>query len=476
MKRGLLLFFSWLLSLGVASALERVPQGLFLSPQGAHLRETLRLFPEEWKGVTLWFPARFKEEDFRVLRKPEDCRIVWEPLGAGPPAGPVAEKLAALEKEIGEVRGELAALSLAKKHLEGLRRLPGERAGEFLEDLSVRYREILKKERSLKEHLSKLHLQETRLRRALSPKEFSYFRLQASCERPRPLELLVEYPVEGVRFARERELRVLPGQGQLIVRDFLRLKETLGIPLEGLEVVWETFPQGIEIFEPPPFTPWWVDGPQFRTLVQAGRKAEALPSGPEPVPFGKIYRLSGLSLRPGIPEIFPLEERKLSGEFRVEVPAYFRPRAYLAVSFKPGTYLPAARTRIFLGETLLSQRPFPDLKPGKDYTFYLGTDPWVKVEEEVLKDYEETVGVVRKTRRRTRVWQIILDYHHQQGLPVTLYERVPVSHRKEIRVEVKAEPPWEELSPEGRARWRFHLQNGERKTIRLEAVVESPAS
>ncbi|RUM89680.1 MAG: hypothetical protein DSZ24_00590 [Thermodesulfatator sp.] len=474
----LLLLGGFFLLKAPAQALERVPQSLTLSGQGVQLRELLRLGPQDFPSIVLAFPALLQEEDLQVVRQSKDCRIVFQPLGEGPPEGPVAKRLAALQAKKEKVQEGLAALSLEEKHLKELKRLPGESAQDFLTALSSRYRQILEKKRALQKELAQLHRREEALRQALSLKKFTYFRLQALCTPPRTLELVVEYPVEGVSFRREREVQVLPGRGQLIIRDFLRLKESLGKPFSKIEILWETSPPGPEILKPPPFHPWWVGEPPIRPMlkIQAGARLKAPGPPPKPTLYGKLYRLRHISLRPGISQLLPLETRKLPADFRVEIPAYFRPRAYLAVSFRPGTYLPQARTRFFLGKVLLSQRRLSDLRPGQKYTFYLGSDPWVEVEKEILKDYQETVGVVRKMKRWTRIWKIKVRYHHPQSLPVVLYERLPVSRRKEVKVKVKANPPWDDLSPEGRALWRFNLREGQNLIIRLEAVVEFPVS
>lgn len=478
MRRLALILVLFLLVEAPARGLTRRPLELSLTPEGAYLTEEISLSAGEVREARLSFPGRIDPGNITVLGVPQGCLVNFIPQGFAKPQGPVAEESRRIRAELSKISREEEVLSLQEKWL--LRLSPRDlgrdplsalkRLGLKLEEIKTRQAELERKRAALKKRLlaleEKLALKEETL---LSP----VFRCEGA---PSTYILRVRYPLSGLEYREERRVLVWPERSRVEFRLGLWLTERLGRPLPELLLRYEVRPKGPTLYEPPPFRPWYVDEPPIRILtLKAPAAVKGRAPSAEPLLEGRLYQVSLSALSPGIPRFVLLERREFPARVRVEVPAYSLPRAYLAMSLLPRVYLPGGSARIFLSGRELPERKLPDLRPGRRLDLYLSEDPWVEVTRKILRDYEERVGVVKKRLRRTLRWQIEVKSAHRERLPLILYERIPVSRKKEIRVSVTADPPWNELSPQGRATWHLTLSPGKPLKILLQAVIERPA-
>ncbi len=478
MRRLALILVLFFLVEAPARGLTRRPLELSLAPEGTYLTEEISLSADEVREARLPFPGRINPGNITVLEAPEGCLVSFIPQGFASPQGPVAEEIHRTRAELSEISREEEVLSLEEKWLLGLspRDLARDplsalkRLGLKLEEIKTREAELERKRAALKKRL--LALEER-----LALKEETLLSPVFRCERiPSTYTLKLRYPLSGLEYREERRVFVWPEKSRVEFRLGLWLTQRLGRSLPELRLRYEVRPRGPALYEPPPFRPWYVDTPPIGILAlkAPGAVKGGAPSA-EPLLEGRLYRVPLPALSPGLPRFVLLERREFPARVRVEVPAYSLPRAYLAVTLRPEVYLPGGPARIFLSGRELPERKLPDLRPGRKLDLYLSEDPWVEVRRRILRDYEERVGVVKKHLRRTLRWEIEIKSAHPQGLPLTVYERVPVSRKKEIRVSVTADPPWNELSPQGRATWHLTLSPGKPLKILLQAVIERPA-
>lgn len=277
-----------------------------------------------------------------------------------------------------------------------------------------------------------------------------------------------------------RFLWAKPEKGDLRYRLALVVQQGLGFDFKRINLTYYAFPSRLYRVKPPPFTPWYVGQrrlPQLLRVKALGLPAsQAIPSESRGFLTGEAFSLKGVDLPAGSPRFLTLEEDRFQARYFAEVPAYAYPKALMVVRFVPGVYIPKGKTRIFLNQIELPPRVLPAFLPGKKTFLYLGEDPWLKVGKKVLKDFNEEVGVFKKKRRHHRVWRIKIESFHPHPIDVKLVERIPVSHREEIKVLAKADPPWDEISPKGKAVWRFRLSPNQSRVVTIKTTVEYPSS
>jgi len=446
---------------------------LEITPEAAFLTERFSFKAEEVSKAGIGLAGKIKPEDLLLKEAPKGCTVSFVFQGKDQPRGPIWEERQKLLREKARLEEKLEVLSAEEAWLkEGGKAWLKRGALKELPLLSARLEKGLAEKATLKERLSILE-------KEIQKKEFTYFRPLFSCETPQDTYILaLRYPVK-IQERLRRFLWARPQKGSLRYRIALILEQDLDFDLKQIKVLYYALPWRFQAISPPPFIPWYVDqrpplkAPKAPALKLQG--LQALPPEPRKVPLGKLYALKGVDLPAGTPRLLILEEREFPARYLVEVPAYAYPRALMAVRFTPDTYIPKGDTRIFLDQIELSPRVLPAFFPGKETFIYLGEDPWLKVKKKVLKDFNEGEGVFKKKRKHLRIWQIKIKSFHPKPVEIKLVERIPVSHRKEIKVLAQSDPPWDELSPEGKALWHFRLSPKQTQTVTIKTVVEYPS-
>ncbi|MBX6422597.1 DUF4139 domain-containing protein [Thermosulfurimonas sp. F29] len=474
MRCFLLSLIGFVLLSSAGFSLERKPLVLTLSPEGAYLTEEIRFSAREAPRIP--FPGSHRAGDLETLLAPPGCVVTWEFRGEGEPEGEIAEKRKTLRKREEALERELEVLKFEESWLRALR--PGDLGKDpwgALSRISESLRRIGERRATLKGELAGIRARLTVLGESLALKRVSFFTPYVECPAPQSGYVVrVRYPLPAVEFREERLIFVTPGEDRVRVELGLRLIQRLGRKWPPLSVVYETYPRRFTILAPPPFQPWYVDAPLKKVLRATIKLPKVRETVVEPTFRGKSYHLRLAELPPGVPRFLLLEERSFPAKLRVEIPAYRLPRAFLSLSLRPDTYLPGGRTRIFLGKRELPARNIPALNPGAEVNLYLGEDPWVKVEREVLRDYKERVGVVKRRLRRTLEWRLTVKSAHPRTIPAVLYDRIPVSRREEIKIQASADPPWDERTPQGKILWRLRLSPDKLLRFTIRVIIERP--
>ena len=97
----------------------------------------------------------------------------------------------------------------------------------------------------------------------------------------------------------------------------------------------------------------------------------------------------------------------------------------------------AGPATVFLGGDSVGSTTLPDLAPGAEMTFWLGTDRRIEAKRVLVKKETSERGVFGKADET--IWQYRIDLTSTDTKPVTveLVDRMPVSRNEQIKVELK---------------------------------------
>ncbi len=97
----------------------------------------------------------------------------------------------------------------------------------------------------------------------------------------------------------------------------------------------------------------------------------------------------------------------------------------------------AGPATVFLGGDSVGSTTLPDLSPGAEMTFWLGTDRRIEAKRVLVKKETSERGVFGKADET--IWQYRIDLTSTDTKPVTveLVDRMPVSRNEQIKVELK---------------------------------------
>ncbi len=159
--------------------------------------------------------------------------------------------------------------------------------------------------------------------------------------------------------------------------------------------------------------------------------------------------------------------------------------AFLAADGKNETGLPvfSAPAALFLDDGFVGRGSLPDIPEGAEFKIDFGKDDSVRVKRKEIARVEEKGGVFTKTRRIRYRYEITTENFRKDAAPLTVRDRIPVSHNKEIVVKdveiagggkVAEVGEGKDVVP-GEVTWVLSLGPGEKKVLGLSFAVEYPA-
>ncbi len=319
--------------------------------------------------------------------------------------------------------------------------------------------------------------------------------------------IAVTYLVPAAGFVPRYNVRLAPGGGTLSFELVGDAWQRTGEDWEGAALTFSTARPG-RTAQLPPLEPWEIDfrqppvplvkGFMEKEEMRASRPAagvlfdaEAAPEAPAPEPGRRFASfettLPGTHALAGNGEkkTFTLgrREQKTKVAWRA-VPGSLE-GAFLAADGKNETGLPvlSAPAALFLDDGFAGRGTLPDIPEGAEFKIDFGKDDSVKVRRKEIGRVEEKGGVFTKTRRIRYRYEITPENFRKETAPLTVRDRIPVSHNKEIVVKdveiggggkVAALGEGKDVVP-GEVTWELSLGPGEKKVLGLSFAVEFPA-
>jgi len=97
----------------------------------------------------------------------------------------------------------------------------------------------------------------------------------------------------------------------------------------------------------------------------------------------------------------------------------------------------AGPATVFLGGDSVGTTNLPDLAPGAEMTFWLGTDRRIEAKRVIVKKQSSEKGVFDKSDETRWEYRVDLTSTNTQPVTVELADRMPVSRNEQIKIELK---------------------------------------
>ncbi len=320
--------------------------------------------------------------------------------------------------------------------------------------------------------------------------------------------IAVTYLVPAAGFAPRYDVRLAPGAGGLSFELVGDAWQRTGEDWTSAVLAFSTARPG-EAAQLPPLVPWEIDfrkppvvlqgymrmkaeqraAPAKGMLDEAEAAPAAAPAAPEPERRFASFdvTLPGTHALPGNGEkkSFTLARRdqKTKVAWRA-VPALVE-GAFLAADGRNESGLPVlgAPASLFIDDGFVGRGNLPDIPEGAEFKIDFGKDDSVRVKRKELARVEEKGGIFAKTRRIRYRYEITAENFRKGAAALSIRDRVPVSHNKEIVVKdveiagggkAAALGEGKDVVP-GEVTWELSLGAGEKKVLGLSFVVEYPA-
>lgn len=186
------------------------------------------------------------------------------------------------------------------------------------------------------------------------------------------------------------------------------------------------------------------------------------------------------------PRRFMILSKKLKGEFT----RYTAPRMSLKV-FMQGTFTNTLDVPILAGtaevyietpepggkgkiSNFVGKEGIPSVIAGEEFELHLGVDQDMKIEHKRVKKERLTKQGAKTTKFRYS-YLLTLESFKTDSVTVTLQDRIPVSHVKEVKVtNVDLEPKPDEEQEDGILTWKLALPPKGKQEITIEYTIEYP--
>ncbi|HCE8942068.1 TPA: mucoidy inhibitor MuiA [Pseudomonas aeruginosa] len=170
---------------------------------------------------------------------------------------------------------------------------------------------------------------------------------------------------------------------------------------------------------------------------------------------------------------------------RLEMPAKLR---YLAAPALRETAYLEAETRndsdypllpgtlnTFLGNSFVASGHLRGVMPGESFELALGADEGIGIERKLVKRYTDSSGLIGNRTRVNYEFRIDVRNNHKNAERVQFEDQLPVSRNEQIQVTL-LEPKAQEIKREddGKLKWDWTLQPGEKRSATLKFSVEYP--
>ncbi|EMX0686030.1 mucoidy inhibitor MuiA, partial [Pseudomonas aeruginosa] len=129
----------------------------------------------------------------------------------------------------------------------------------------------------------------------------------------------------------------------------------------------------------------------------------------------------------------------------------------------------------FLGNSFVASGHLRGVMPGESFELALGADEGIGIERKLVKRYTDSSGLIGNRTRVNYEFRIDVRNNHKNAERVQFEDQLPVSRNEQIQVTL-LEPKAQEIKREddGKLKWDWTLQPGEKRSAALKFSVEYP--
>ncbi len=412
--------------------------------------------------------------------EPKGTEILSLAVERAKPQGPLAQRLEKLKGELQALlrqeKGLEEKLSLLKKVLENKDEIPNP---SVLKQYFALQDELLADLTRLQERRQKLEKEIQKLEKLVPQGEVSVLLVKVRQEG----QLWVRYPARDILSVRQAyRLELLSEKKEIILAGEAFIRQRAGEDWTGVKLKFYPRARPWAPIAPPPFKPWVIDLPPRPLALIKGKLEKLATSLPRPrreKSPGLIWErvvVEGVNLPCGQEVLVPLLQKTfVPQKILLEVPLYAVNQGYFRADFVPKISLPQTQAAFYLDGTYVGRGSLGPWVPGKEVRLYFGRAPLLEVKRETLKDTSGHPFFSRGREIIEKEFRTTLINHYQRPFALEVVDRLPITHKKDIKIKASANPPWEEVDSQGRVVWRFDLAPEEKAVIFLKIRIDRPA-
>jgi hypothetical protein len=176
--------------------------------------------------------------------------------------------------------------------------------------------------------------------------------------------------------------------------------------------------------------------------------------------------------------IVPMEVHQEEVKLLYESTPALSPHAYLIgeVQHQGQSPILAGQASLFSGGSFIGETQLNTVLQGEKMTLHLGADPDLKVKRQV-EVKSETNGIFSRTETNLYTVNLQVVNHKKRAVNIKLYDVLPVSDHKEVKVKLLTTQPSAEIDDKksGIISWYLSLKAGAKHEVKLQYQISHPA-
>lgn len=429
------------------------------------------------------------------------------------------EQLQSLKDEKAQLDGRAKALDTQAKFIEQLATLPSEQdkngnrlftpekwaaawqaIGKGMADTNHARIALQQQQRQLDEKIRKVEQELRQIQTGRHDSITAAIQVESAAAGQAVFEL--SYQLGGASWSPLYDASLDTESGKLALTQSARVRQNTGEDWRAAKLTVSTARPSAGAAMPE-LPPWWIDFQRPQPVLRESRAKslakdemlagamapQAAPAEAETVvatthasEFSLSYRIPG---RVSVPadnsrHRFVLDKQLLATTLAARTVPRLDRRAFLyaELDYQGKNPLLPGPWQLQRDGTFVGTQNNEALRPGENLALAFGADDAIEIAYQQLKDERGKQGLIHREQRIERRYRIQVTNHHKRSLPITVYDQIPVSRDKAIKVELLEEttPPSEQNVKDkpGILAWKATLKPHQKQVIDFGYAVSFP--
>ncbi|MDA3077795.1 DUF4139 domain-containing protein [Campylobacter sp. JMF_06 NA1] len=273
---------------------------------------------------------------------------------------------------------------------------------------------------------------------------------------------------------------------KLTITQSIRVKNPLNSALDALSVTIYPYAYSA-LLAPRPFQAQYIGGQTYeadgvymqKAMLSAAPRAamsnHTVQATNAQLTLSNSYTIENLSIAPNESAKIDFDKQILEAKFSIFIDAYSQNLAFLQAKTKLEKPLNHALTTIEIDRVNAGQDWREEIPAGVDTSVFLGQNRLIKVTKKIdEKNTKENFFGTKKTTISS--WNYEVKNTSARAWDIELLAKMPLSADEKVKITDKSGTKADNIDTEGRASWKFRLNNGETKTINFGYEISDARS
>ena len=301
-------------------------------------------------------------------------------------------------------------------------------------------------------------------------------------------EVSISYPIYNISRNGFYEIAYNSKDKNLDIKNSSFITQSTGVDFKNIDINLYTY-NYVQQINPNTFRPVYLDIYEKKVLSKAEAVMDVVPmkrmlkSNAIASPTfmyvedttKSFFKASNINLVSGKKTEVVFAKDKYNADDSLEIDGYSSSKAFYKVDFKSEKLYGVSNSKLYLDGTFIGRNNLHEIKKDKKTSIYFGTNRFIDVKKELIKDMKEEPFFSINKLKTQKVWKYKITNNQNKIQKFTLLERIPVSKHEDIVIKSIGKTKETKIDKNGKIYFEFKLKANESKEIEFGYEIEKPA-